>query len=942
MIRIFNKGFHFITEIDAYESLLWTRRWHKSGEFQVIVNQHMQNVDELKEGRIITNGDNAGIIAHIEEMTSKVGKGSDQLLVKGYDLKGLISKRITIPPVGQSYDRLTANAETIIKGYVERNAVNTTSERVIPNFTIAPNQFRGQSLFYQTRFKPLHEELEKISIATGIGWDVFFNGNGYEFDVLEGRNLTTIQNDNPPVIFSAEFDNVKEQKMIESSIGYKNVAIVAGQGEGAERDIAIVGEVSGLERNEVYVDARDVEGSNDLSSRGEQKLSEYAKVESFETQVLTYGPFIYRKDWDLGDIVTVQNAKKTRTAHVRVVEVTEITEQDGFNLDAVFGQPMPTVFEKIKQDIDEPVSEGGSAGEPGTPGTDGKDGIGLDYQWQGTELGVKREDETGFNFTNLKGEKGERGPQGLQGIQGDTGEQGPLGLQGPDGKSIEYTWQGTQLGIRLEGQSTYQFVDLEGPQGIQGPKGDTGDTGPQGEQGPQGLQGPNGKNIEFNWNGTELGVRQQGQTTYQYVNLKGDKGETGERGPQGLQGVQGEKGDVGDTGPQGEQGPIGSTGPKGDKGETGAKGDTGERGPRGIQGELGPQGERGPIGLTGPKGDDGYTPVKGVDYFDGEKGDKGDTGPTGLTGPKGDKGEPGADGSDAQVTTANVINAIGYTPVNKAGDTLNGSYTGNGKLFLKNSFYGMGGQALSDFSMSGIYNRQELINVAHKGGVEVNIEGAGSVSRTKENLNLMFNGEPDFLNISGVNETTTKIEIIADLGSNAAVYSDATWQPFVQLRIAGGGHHNWFNNIRVEVSGDKVNWSFPDDETAWGTDDFLNNQTIPSLWMGKNATPRPSYSWRYIRFIFTDIRGTSGNFWISQLGMRHRNAPYTKKYVTATGDKMYGALDMDNNKISNVATPTNINDVATKKYVDDNAGGKSYHAGTTAPSNRNLMWIDTN
>ena len=79
------------------------------------------------------------------------------------------------------------------------------------------------------------------------------------------------------------------------------------------------------------------------------------------------------------------------------------------------------------------------------------------------------------------------------------------GIQGPDGKSIEYIWQGTELGLRLEGQSTYQFVDLEGPQG---PKGDTG------EQGTRGIQGP-----------------------------KGDKGD---------QGIQGVKGDTGEQGPPGE------------------------------------------------------------------------------------------------------------------------------------------------------------------------------------------------------------------------------------------------------------------------------------------------------------------------------------------------------------------------------------------------------
>lgn len=36
-----------------------------------------------------------------------------------------------------------------------------------------------------------------------------------------------------------------------------------------------------------------------------------------------------------------------------------------------------------------------------------------------------------------------------------------------------------------------------------------------------------GKSIEYNWQGTELGIRQEGESTYQYVDLKGDKGDAG-------------------------------------------------------------------------------------------------------------------------------------------------------------------------------------------------------------------------------------------------------------------------------------------------------------------------------------------------------------------------------------------------------------------------------
>ena len=38
----------------------------------------------------------------------------------------------------------------------------------------------------------------------------------------------------------------------------------------------------------------------------------------------------------------------------------------------------------------------------------------------------------------------------------------------PDGKSMEYLWQGTSLGIRIEGDSEYTFVDLKGDKGEPG------------------------------------------------------------------------------------------------------------------------------------------------------------------------------------------------------------------------------------------------------------------------------------------------------------------------------------------------------------------------------------------------------------------------------------------------------------------------------------------
>lgn len=71
----------------------------------------------------------------------------------------------------------------------------------------------------------------------------------------------------------------------------------------------------------------------------------------------------------------------------------------------------------------------------------------------------------------------------------------PRGQRGLTGLGLEFDWQDTQLGVRIEGEQDYQYVDL---------KGDKGD------------------NLEFTWRGTELGVRVEGDEDYQYVDLKGE------------------------------------------------------------------------------------------------------------------------------------------------------------------------------------------------------------------------------------------------------------------------------------------------------------------------------------------------------------------------------------------------------------------------------------
>lgn len=244
-----------------------------------------------------------------------------------------------------------------------------------------------------------------------------------------------------------------------------------------------------------------------------------------------------------------------------ITQVIEVTTTSIRAEGELIKQELKNYIQQEKKNLKGEKGEKGATGERGAVGEQGPRG-----------------------YTGEKGSQGQRGEPGPQGQQGLRGEQG---VQGNPGKNLEFTWKGTELGVRKEGDWSYSYKDLKGPKGD---KGEPGTRGPQGERGvgvtsvtplnnnqvrleygdgqsavveiptvagQQGQKGEDGKGLEFNWRGTELGVRQQGTPYYEYRNLKGPQGIQGQKGKQGPQGERGErgfKGERGLTGPTGQDG----------------------------------------------------------------------------------------------------------------------------------------------------------------------------------------------------------------------------------------------------------------------------------------------------------------------------------------------------------------------------------------------------
>lgn len=498
-IRIFDKNINFLGEVDAYTSLFYIRKWNTYSEFEFHVSK--MNTDLFKQGNIIMlNNDvyRTGIIEYIEDNEDE----SKDIIVKGLGLLNILSNRITVPPTGYAYHTFNTNIESIIKGLINSNAIDPVdSIRKIPLLENSLNNNKGDKLNFQTRYKNLCDELSKLSNHSGLGLSIKldYRNKKYVFEVLEGRNLTYNQSINPPAIFSKKYDNIAKRNYIESDIGYKNVGYVAGQGEGANRELVIVNnQLRGLDRKELFIDARDISEGEELSleDRGKIKLSENSQVKSFECKVNTRD---YRNTWDLGDLVTVKDDELNIVEDYRITEVKEIYEIGGFKVETVFGSSLPTLVEKIKQTNDEPLAES-SVGATGEQGPQGPQGYSLEYNWNGTSLGVKREDEGSYKYTNLQG------PRGLQ------GETGPKGATGQNGATFTPTVSsdGVISWKNDKGLTNPTSINIKGPkgdQGIQGPKGNTGErglTGPQGPQGPKGDTGAKGATGPAGKDGTQI------------------------------------------------------------------------------------------------------------------------------------------------------------------------------------------------------------------------------------------------------------------------------------------------------------------------------------------------------------------------------------------------------------------------------------------------------
>ena len=351
-LTVLNKNFEKQGIIDEIKSLIWHRKYNAAGVFQLTVPASENNLSLIQEKRLIhkPGSDEAGVIDTIH--AKKDENGVEIIEAKGYFLTGLLSRR-SIPQQSTFYDTY----RNIMHSLVDSNAVNVTAKRVITGLrmpTLAADTSAKQRL--QVTGKNLLTYLEALSAAGDIGFKILYKRSYMEFYTYQGLDKSVGQKANPRVVFSEEYDNLTATEYTYSEASKITAAYVAGEGEGLDRTIVEVDDGStGWDRFESYVDDRSSreEGMTDaqylemLASKGWEAQTPAA--ENLSGSIIDSGTTIYKKDWDLGDIVTIHSKRWNKKVSARITEIEEVDEESGSKVVIYVGSTEPTIADILKE-----------------------------------------------------------------------------------------------------------------------------------------------------------------------------------------------------------------------------------------------------------------------------------------------------------------------------------------------------------------------------------------------------------------------------------------------------------------------------------------------------------------------------------------------------------------------------------------------------------------
>lgn len=374
--------------IDTAQSIIWRSVYYGVGDFEIYAAATPENVEMLALDNYVTrvNNKECGIIEHVE-ITENSDDGK-MIVASGRFLKSILDRRVVfsakLTGEGTNYiwncaaSILRGNVETAVRKVIYDNAVNAIGERgevgSYRNFpeiywtdadvsgisdTIITEDDEGEetSAEKQVTYSNLLDYTDNVLKEYECGAVMWLDRDllKFRYKVYRGVDRSRDSAENEPIIFSREFDNLTSTNYTLDSSAYKTTALIGGDGEGTERKCAFTSAwVKGMERRETFIDAKDISSTykdgdeektytneeyrKQLEAQGRQTIAELQKVETFDGGIdLTNSNLTYGEDYNIGDMITVEDKDLKKYINARILTVTEVQDDEGYKIDIEYG-----------------------------------------------------------------------------------------------------------------------------------------------------------------------------------------------------------------------------------------------------------------------------------------------------------------------------------------------------------------------------------------------------------------------------------------------------------------------------------------------------------------------------------------------------------------------------------------------------------------------------
>ena len=364
-VQVRNANLETIGIIDTAKSIIWHESYYSVGDFEIYAQATSKHVELLQRGNYITrlNDNEVGIISRIE--ISENAQDGLMIIAKGYFAKSILARRIIYNLSGKTNKAtvLRGNVESAARALVANNATACTfnTARNIPLLQLGQHSGSTKIIVdshgHATQKQVTNDNLLDYSDALlqeyQMSAKVILSDDETKLLYVCREGIDRSMNNSSgidSIIFSSDFDNLTDSDYISDEQNVRNMALIGGEGQGLDRFYSsIEGTESGLNRREIFVDASNISQKYEeddeektytdeqykamLDSRGKLKLAQMIQVESFSGTINTaFGSWVLNRDYEIGDIVTIQNNKIGIYANVRITDTTEVQDENGYTV----------------------------------------------------------------------------------------------------------------------------------------------------------------------------------------------------------------------------------------------------------------------------------------------------------------------------------------------------------------------------------------------------------------------------------------------------------------------------------------------------------------------------------------------------------------------------------------------------------------------------------